>query len=460
MRRLKAIVPAMAAFLIPLGVLHAEIIVPGADGSDLNFAPTANIQIDLSNAVPRAWNEPSPQPRSGVYDHEKWAIVFKYSSVNIPAGVTVTFKNHPSRAPVVWLVQGQVRIDGTINLNGATGHGDTVRTFASPGPGGFRGGRGSDASSRGAAGLGPGGSDLGDDNSRGSGASYGWGGTIGDEGGGAAGRTYGNAGILPLIGGSGGAGGTNWDDGSGGGGGGGAILIATESAAILNGNIQAYGGRGGDNCNAGGPGSAGAIRIIADSISGSGKLLAPTTDRRSTCGYNSGYGGGGRVRIEANSATLSDQGTLQYWVGSPGPTAILWPEDLGLAPSLRIKSIGGLQVGTDPRAALSFPGADLALPTRGNQLVIIEGENVPLDWSVYLRLVPTTGFQTVVPAAFAGGDAGQSTWHASVSMASGFSVMQARTVRPATTATASEDENTENIDDDSTSEQTTPSEPE
>lgn len=62
----------------------------------------------------------------------------------IPAGVTVTFKNHPANPPVVWLVKNSVTINGTIKLDGQKGH-DGLATFpylSVPGPGGFSGGRG------------------------------------------------------------------------------------------------------------------------------------------------------------------------------------------------------------------------------------------------------------------------------------------------------------------------------
>lgn len=76
--------------------------------------------------------------------------------VNIPAGKTVAFKNHPSRAPVVWLVTGDVMVNGSLNLSGQNGV--EVPFLAEPGPGGFRGGPGYYHSSvRSSGGLGPGG---------------------------------------------------------------------------------------------------------------------------------------------------------------------------------------------------------------------------------------------------------------------------------------------------------------
>ena len=108
----------LAAFFGAL-TAHAQLSIP-SDGSDGAFNPTTNVEIDLGLATTALWN--SPGSGNGVYDTEKWAVVFKYSSVNIPAGVTVTFKNHPSYAPVVWLVQGNVTIAGELNL-GKTGSG-------------------------------------------------------------------------------------------------------------------------------------------------------------------------------------------------------------------------------------------------------------------------------------------------------------------------------------------------
>jgi hypothetical protein len=94
-----------------------------------------------------------------VYDSEKWAVVFKYSSVTIQGGATVTFRNHASRAPVVWLVNGDVTIDGTVSLDGQNSL--WAPWLAEPGPGGSRGGSGSYApGATEAAGFGPGGGPI------------------------------------------------------------------------------------------------------------------------------------------------------------------------------------------------------------------------------------------------------------------------------------------------------------
>ena len=170
--------------LVSLTPAFAQLTIP-SDGSDGAFNPVANVEIDLSLATNNPaiiWSSSNAaNAGKGIYDRDKWAVVFKYSSVNIPAGVTVTFKNHPSYAPVVWLVQGSVTIAGIVSVNGKNAlTGPGAGTPTDPGPGGFRGGAAGPAGS--GSGLGPGG---GNSVANGFYASV-----------------YGNPQILPLIGGS------------------------------------------------------------------------------------------------------------------------------------------------------------------------------------------------------------------------------------------------------------------
>ena len=86
------------ALLVCPSTLRAAIVLPTTDVSDGVLNPSvANTVIDLGQAAPAAWDVPSPTPGKGVYDGAKWAVVFKYSSVNIAANRTVTFTNHASR---------------------------------------------------------------------------------------------------------------------------------------------------------------------------------------------------------------------------------------------------------------------------------------------------------------------------------------------------------------------------
>lgn len=304
----------------------------------------------------------------------RWAIVFKYSEVNIAAGATVTFKNHPSRAPVVWLVDGEVTIDGTVSLNGATGHSQSsLHALSEPGPGGFRGGSASHAGVVPTPGLGPGGASYGDGSSSGSGGSYGTSGGTGGCGSGVPGPIYGGVAIHQLIGGSAGASGHSNND-AGGGAGAGAILIASEATVEINGQVRANGGDGGTNntvngnCDSfasgdGGGGAGGAIRIVSDIVVGTGTLRALRGDGVPNDGVdNSASGGLGRIRVEANLIELVDQGSPAYTIGLAGDTALIFSPAF---PSVRIVSVDGQSVPTDPRADFNFPTQDVAIAQPG-----------------------------------------------------------------------------------------------
>ena len=71
----------------------------GSTGADGPFAPTASQTIIV--------------PDSGV---------FNFTTVNIPAGVTITFARNSSNKPVTILANGDVAISGTINIDGKSGN--------------------------------------------------------------------------------------------------------------------------------------------------------------------------------------------------------------------------------------------------------------------------------------------------------------------------------------------------
>ena len=289
---------------------------------------TANVQVDLSQAVTGTWSaNNTANAGKGIYDPVKWAVVFKYSSVNIPAGVTVTFKNHPSGAPVVWLVQENAAIAGTVNLDGKTGEFLGVSTEA--GPGGFMGGAGLTSVHPIGSGFGPGG---GPANPRAVGSSALAARMVRRRGPAAfvacPAPTYGNSEILPLIGGSGGTG--RSDNAASGGGGGGAIQLCAGGTVNVTGTISAVGGSGTNNWPGGG--SGGAIRILADTVSGGGNLYAYG-------GSGSGAGGAGRIRLECNSLVYIGSASpapsyLNPFLNSPE----IWPASN--APTVTIASIG------------------------------------------------------------------------------------------------------------------------
>ena len=114
----------LALLLLPAG--HAIAYNSGSTGADGAFNPVVDTEIVL--------------PPDGI---------FNYTTVNIPAGVTVTFKKNQVNTPVTWLATGDVTIDGKVILSGtsspdvgAAGDGavgdDGLPGLA--GPGGFDGG--------------------------------------------------------------------------------------------------------------------------------------------------------------------------------------------------------------------------------------------------------------------------------------------------------------------------------
>ncbi|MBX3730507.1 MAG: hypothetical protein KF858_15115 [Candidatus Sumerlaeia bacterium] len=379
----------IAVFAIAVTCARAAPLNVPSDGSDgVLDRPASNVHLDLSEAVTGTWNDPVPESMKGkgIYDPVLWAVVYKYESVNVGF---VSFGMHPTGAPVVWLVQGDVVIHGNVNLNG---------DGSQPGPGGFRGG--DIVTGHGySGGYGPGGGQ----GISGSGGSYATPG-LGD--GSSPDTVYGNAKVFPLIGGSGGSG----HSGRFGGGGGGAIVIVAGGTIDLRGSIHANGGAGAFG------GAGGGIRLVADRIIGTGNLRAQ---------FGSGdignrEGGMGRIRLEANTISLVDQG---YPVASRGlvdePLRI-FPDSS--TPSIRPIKLDGRLLGSDPRVLL--PSLEFRNP--GDYELEIEGFNVPLDSVVVARTVPG-GTST---ATLVGGDLGHSIWRATVTLVDGTVDIQVRANLP------------------------------
>jgi plastocyanin len=419
----KPLAPLVLAALCPFA--HAAITVPGADGSDGALNITANTEIDLSQAVTGTWDaNNAANAGKGVYDPAKWAVVFKYTDVTVAAGATVTFKNHASRAPVVWLVSGNVTIDGTVSLSGQNGQ--PAPLLAEPGPGGFRGGVfTTSAGVTGGPGFGPGGGGF-SANTPG-GGSYSTQGINGSS-------PYGNPALIPLIGGSGGGGKNSYDSVTGGGGGGGALLIAVINACTINGEISANGGAGGAGGYwdwSAGSGSGGGVRVIAETLSGTGRCFAKggSTDSR-----NDAYAGAGRIRLErllntGNVEVVPAPSTVDLTVGA---TALLWPP--AGAPEVRVVSIGAAEAPADPRAAFGTYTPDVALPLASSTEVIVETVNVEQASQVKVRITPRDSANyTEVAATYSStvsADPLTLRWTATVPTTMGNSAVQARVIRP------------------------------
>ncbi len=373
----------LAALFSGVLAAHAQLSIP-SDGSDGAFNPTTNIEINLGLATTALWN--SPGSGNGVYDPDKWAVVFKYSSVNIPAGVTVTFKNHPTYAPVVWLVQGDVTIAGTLNLKGADGTSDSVRALipTEPGPGGFRGGA-----------RGPGG------------VSWGYG-----PGGGGRGLyygSYGNPQVIPLIAGSGGSSGS-----MSGGAGGGGILIATQNIISVGGTIDARGGT--DFGGSSAAGSGGAVKLIANSVGGSGTITTQTTG-----------GNPGRIRIESFSLATTLNVFPETIAVPPAATPILWPA--ANAPTARVVSVDNVNAPLDPSAPV-IAAADVPIQNSGQVNILIETKNFPIEGVVQLFVIPKFAARSTLTATRLSGDITSAIWRVQTTLPQGFVTLQARATQP------------------------------
>jgi hypothetical protein len=359
-------------------LLQAQLSIP-SDGSDGALNITANTVIDLSQAVTGTWDaNNSANAGKGIFDPAKRAIVFKYSSVNINASRTVTFTNHPSRAPVVWLVQGTVAIAGTLSLNGSTPPFNNL--LAEPGPGGFRGG------ANGAPGIGSG---------------LGVGGGISPSIAGSYATTYGTHSVLPLVGGSG---------GHGGGAGGGAILIAAANSISVTGSVTSVGGT--TFSGSLGIGSGGAIRLVANSISGTGTL-----DVRND----------GRIRLEANSVSGNVVTLPQTIAVPPATPPTIWPGNG--APTVKITNVDSSAAPAVPTAPLDLT-ADVGVSTNGATTVTLQTTNFPTNGVVQVRAAPKFGTATWTTAVFQSGDATSANWTATVTFPTGFTTLQARATVP------------------------------
>ncbi|MCX7719549.1 MAG: hypothetical protein N2111_14260 [Candidatus Sumerlaeaceae bacterium] len=393
-----------------------------SDGSDGAFNITTHTVVDLSEAQTANWDEPSTNPGKGIYDPQKWAVVFKFTSVSIAPGATVTFKNHPSRAPVVWLCSGSFECSGTVKLDGAPGHPSGYKYFAEGGPGGFHGGTADQSLIHGSSGLGIGGGSGWRWGSQAVGGSFGsLGGEVGDPL-----LVYNTPRLLPLIGGSGGSGGT-WNSGNpnGGGGGGGAILIAARNtigiwAAGQGGGVYARGGDG-----AGG-GAGGGIRLVAERIVGDGALVASGGPNR---GSGSAWGGAGRICVEGTDINYTGPSDPAAYVVQPvDATPMIWPP--ASAPSVRLVSLGGQPLPADPRGQFNAWQYDLVLNEGGTRQLVIETRNVPTTWSVTVLVTPIDYSYTRYTAAFQSGTEASATWTVDVNVGSGIRAIQARAYKP------------------------------
>lgn len=273
--------------------------------------------------------------------------ILNYTTVNIPQDKELRFKFNSRNTPVILLAQGNIIINGKINISGGLLYGDSK----TPGPGGFYGG---ETRQRG---FGPGGGQL-----------------VCDQ---VYGNWVGSLTLVPIVGGSGSAG-KNCSyqgdyPGPGGGGGGGIVLASTTTITMsLSSTVTANGSP------AYTAGSGGAIRIVSNSINISGNLFARE-------------GNPGIIRIEAPAGQRNFSGTANPTPVFAEINPVITPTN---PPTLTIASIGGYAV---PSYSAGRPDrVDLMLPTQLTDPIpiVIQGTNVPSGTQVQLQLSGSSGTAT------------------------------------------------------------------
>ena len=341
---------ALAAITTLLGLAGASA-APFNSGSTGAFGPI-NITSDTTLAL----------PADGV---------FHCTTINVERGFTLRFARNPLNTPVFLLATGAVTISGTIELPGT---GNVVDAPGLGGPGGFDGGYGGfgvGANTTGGDGQGPGG---------GRNISQWWGAahvaaTFLNT------NKYGNALCSPLIGGSGGAG-SDGNPGSGGGGGGGAILIAANASITLNGSILANGGFGY------GGGSAGAVRLVAPLVNGTGMVQARGGDA------SSGYGGSvGRIRIDCEDRYAFRSLNLRG-IATRGAQMFVFPPTV---PRLDIIEAAGTAI---PEGTGNLVQVDLPAGSATDRTVRVQGRIftgiVPITVAVISENRPSTRYNAEI----------------------------------------------------------------
>jgi hypothetical protein len=345
--------------------------------------------------------------------------VYHFTTINIPEGVTVKLRaNKAGFAPIRWLATGAVIINGMVDLNGTNGHAAnrSLRGLSLPGPGGFHGGMGADAIMGVPAtqGFGPGGGCV-TDNGKGwpAGHTTIHGGT--DTNCPNLTKIYGTRFLLPLVGGSGGAGSrtTHGYSAAGGGAGGGAILIASPVSITVNGKISANGGSAVDGSGASG-GSGGAIRLVSKIVTGNGRL---TTDGGSTWWWDSSPSSSGRTRIETLGSTFTGLISGEITSVTMMPEPILLPSSG--SPVIRIASVDNLPVPSTPRGI--FTPADITINKPLPVAIAIEGKNIPIDTKVTITVLNETEGPIVIESSPLAGTMDSSTATVDLKFPTGFS---------------------------------------
>ncbi len=363
-----ALYVCVLAVILALGALpaRAQSFSSGSDGSDGAYNPTG------------------PAGTVIIFDPTQFhgsqvgANIFNFTTITIPAGVTVKLSGNTVNGPVFWLAQGDVDIEGIVDLSGGNSYAFTSQSFfripSVPGSGGYAGGVGGVGSQLALSGSGTGGGAAGTPTSPAGAGVFG-----------------GNQFVIPLVGGSGGGGGYNTQNNGvlegGGGAGGGAIMIASSTRILINGTVNANGGQPGaatGQCGAGG--SGGAIRLVSNAIAGIGNLTA--------VGGKSGQcpagGGSGIIREESTSTFFP--GGISGTLAQSAPFRLLLPT--AGSPSANVISINGISISPNPN---TFP--DITINTGSPVPVVIQTHNIPATATLTLTILDENNVADTVAQA-------------------------------------------------------------
>jgi hypothetical protein len=409
--------------------LPAQTFDSGSDGSN------GALNLTLAGADPDGIIIFDPQAMGLVPDENN---AYHFTTINVESGVTVKLRADILGVgiPVIWLATGDVTIDGTLDLNGERGHAYNATGIvqaAIGGAGGFNGGTGRREFRAPTVGQGPGGSDVirtSVGNYRVSGAGHANAGGSNDS---LAGSSYGNNFLIPLLGGSGGAGSGDSTAtesasasqlGAGGGAGGGAVLIASSTQIQVNGSITCAGGNGGvprgGLSNSGGGGSGGSIRLMANTLVGSGVLSAAGG---AGIDFSVGAGSVGRIRQEIFDNQFTGATTPNVIASVP---ISVFPKSA--IPSVRVVRISGLSVPPNATASIdlplaptgSFVPADMVIDENDTVTLEIEASDIPLGTVVNLTLYSGAVVLNIISTPLVG-TLESSTATATVAIPTGFS---------------------------------------
>jgi hypothetical protein len=302
-----------------------------------------------------------------------------FKTLTVSSGARLKFQRNARNTPVYILAQGDVVVAGIIDVRGAQA---LVNNGGVAGPGGFDGGMpGFSAETPPGNGYGPGagvgGTTSCDANIGAGGGSYGT-----RVGGSKNGLTYGSPLLIPLVGGSGGAGSTG-QPGGGGGGGGGAILIASSTRVLVSGAVEAIGGNNNVACL--NSGSGGAIRLVAPKVEGSGRI-----DVRASA-LVGGHGGLGRIRVDTIDRSSLALEFRDNAVTTVGGNLIVFPPTV---PRLDTIEVAGNEVppGSDPVLFI------LPFGTTPERTVKIQARDFGRVVPIRVVLTPDSGLPVTVDA--------------------------------------------------------------